>query len=105
MCTPSSHLPALVRLNQAEKDNEAFYLDATDFIYSPRDLQLFVFEFEAPTLSVQGSSYTGGEKLMGRKKLRRIKRNVGCIKEAVLSKHILVKLYSSLSPGNPLLLQ
>ena len=40
MCTPHySHLPALVRLNQAEKDNEAFYLDATDFIYSPRDLQ------------------------------------------------------------------
>ena len=64
MCTPySSHLPALVRLNQAEKDNEAFYLDATDFIYSPRDLQLFVFEFEAPTLSVQGSSHTGGEKI------------------------------------------
>ena len=68
MCTPYySHLPALVRLNQAEKDNEAFYLDATDFIYSPRDLQLFVFEFEALTLSVQGSSHTGGEKLQGRK--------------------------------------
>ena len=68
MCTPYySHLPALVRLNQAEKDNEAFYLDATDFIYSPRDFQLFVFEFEAPTLSVQGSSYTGGEKLLGAK--------------------------------------
>ena len=69
MCTPNySHLPALVMLNQAEKDNEAFYLDATDFIYSPRDLQLFVFE--------QGSSHTGGEKLQGSKKLRRIKRNV-----------------------------
>ena len=67
MCT--HNLSALVRLNQAEKDNEAFYLDATDFIYSPRDLQLFVFEFEAPTLSVQGSSYTGGEKLLGRKKI------------------------------------
>ena len=51
-------------LNQAEKDNEAFYLDATDFIYSPRDLQLFVFEFEA---LLQGSSYTEGEKLQGRK--------------------------------------
>ena len=63
----SSHLSALVMLNQAKKDNEAFYLDATDFIYSPRDLQLFVFEFEAPTLSVQGSSYTDGEKLLGRK--------------------------------------
>ena len=67
MCTPYySHLPALVRLNQAEKDNEAFYLDATDFIYSPRDLQLFVFEVEA---LLQGSSYTGGEKLLGRKKI------------------------------------
>ena len=28
---------------------------------------LFVFEFEALTLSVQGSSHTGGEKLQGRK--------------------------------------
>ena len=36
MCTPNSHLPALVMLNQAEKDNEAFYLDATDFIFSSR---------------------------------------------------------------------
>ena len=59
MCTPNSHLPALVRLNQAEKDNEAFYLDATDFIYSPRDFQLFVFEFEA---LLQGSSFIQEEK-------------------------------------------
>ena len=34
--------------------------------YSPRDLQLFVFEVEA---LLQGSSYTGGEKLLGRKKI------------------------------------
>ena len=68
MCTPNSHLPALVRLNQAEKDNEAFYLDATDFKYSPRDLQLFVFEFEAPTLSckvplIQEEKSCRGEKI------------------------------------------
>ena len=76
MCTPYySHLPALVRLNQAEKDNEAFYLDATDFIYSPRDLQLFVFEFEAPTLGARFLSYRR-RKVAGEKKLRRIKRNV-----------------------------
>ena len=74
MCTPYySHLPALVRLNQAEKDNEAFYLDATDFIYSPRDLQLFVFEFEA--LGARFLSYRR-RKVAGEKKLRRIKRNV-----------------------------
>ena len=44
-------------------------------------------------------------KVAGEKKLRRIKRNVRFIKEAVLLKHILVKLYSSLSSRNPLLLQ
>ena len=75
MCTPNSHLPALVRLNQAEKDNEAFYLDATDFIYSPRDLQLFVFEFEALTLSckvplIQEEKSCRGEKIEENQKKR-----------------------------------
>ena len=104
MCTLYSHLPALVRLNQAEKDNEAFYLDATDFIFSSRFVTLCPRVRGSHSLGARFLLYRR-RKVGGEKKMRRIQRNVGFIKDAVLSKHILVKLYSSLSPRNPLLLQ